>query len=648
MKKTKKSTSWRIILLSLLFCVCPVIPEQARAQQTGQRTGDKIPGVPDGYTIVEGDIQMPIAVVNAMRSQAQLKPNAPQASFNIKLWPNGLVPYRFEDFCAATSTCSGALPSGCVSAANQIAMRNAMDLIEAAANVRFRRCVNNDCRGGDHILIRDSTNDTTAGPNNACQNASGNSSAVGRQGDRQILNIVSWTGTGSQFVIVHELMHALGFFHEHQRPDRDTYVNVIAFCNNVQGGCMGGTYTSNFPTKDGALIYGYYDFDSVMHYGQCAFSRNTNCPTASPVFPDGGITIQVKAPYNTQTSPGGVAWPLAIGQLTHLSYLDRITLSFLYPRGDFRFVDASINLPPPFRQNGSFGLPYQNLSTGVTATPGGGTLWIQPGTYTDARLFNKQMNLRAPLGGVIINPRQGAFNSTLAAVSAASYNGELAVESIAAAFGANLAAGTAVATSLPLPTTLAGATVKVKDAAGVERDAPLFFVSPSQINYQIPAGTSVGVAGVAVYNGNNIAAAGEIPVVTASPGLFSANASGQGLPAAVLLRARGEAQTIEQVARFDQTQNGFVPVPIDLGPEGDQVFLILFGTGFRAPDLSSGVTISIGGEESEVLYAGPAPGFAGLDQANVRVPRSLAGKGLVSILLTADNRAANAVTVNVR
>lgn len=608
---------------------------------------DKIPGVPDGYTIVEGDIQMPIAVVNAMRSQGRTEPNAPQALFNLKLWPNGIVFFRFEDFCAATSTCAGAMPSGCVSAANQAIMINAMRMVinevkaASGANVDFKQCQNNDCRGGDHILIRDSSNDTTAGPNNACQSAAANNSPVGRQGDRQILNIVSWTGTGSQFVIAHELMHALGVFHEHQRSDRDTYVNIKDFCKNVQGGCMGNIYKGNFPIETDAIAYGYYDFDSVMHYGQCAFSNNPNCPTTSPAFPDGGITIRVNEPYRTQ-------WQGAIGQRARLSYLDRMTLSFLYSRGDFRFVYADVKLTFPFKENGSFLFPYKNLSTGVTATPPRGTLWIQPGTYTDARLFNKPMTLRAPLGGVIINPRQGAFNQTLAAVSAASYNGELAVESIAAAFGENLANSTAAATSQPLPTTLAGVTVKVKDAAGVERDAPLFFVSPGQINYQVPAGTSVGVAGIAVYNGATVAAAGEIPVVAASPGLFTANASGQGVPAAVVLRVRGETQTLEPVARFDQTLQRFVPAPIDLGPTGDQVFLILFGSGFRSPDITSPIVVSIGGEESEVLFAGAAPGFAGLDQANVRVPRSLAGKGEVSVSLTADNRSANAVTINIR
>jgi hypothetical protein len=80
------------------------------------------------------------------------------------------------------------------------------------------------------------------------------------------------------------------------------------------------------------------------------------------------------------------------------------------------------------------------------------------------------MAIRAPRGGVNIRARPTVAGSALTSLSAASYNGELARESIAAAFGENLASEIAVANSLPLPTTLAGVTVKVKDSAGVERN----------------------------------------------------------------------------------------------------------------------------------------------------------------------------------
>jgi uncharacterized protein (TIGR03437 family) len=623
-----------MLVLCILVCLCSATLRPAHSQ-TSRQPEEHIPGVPAGYTIVDGDIQMPISVVNELRLQAEKTPTTPRAAFTTQLWPGGIIPFQFETNCTATSTCSGAPRSGCVSAANRAAMRAAMQVLELAANVDFQECTNNRC-SGNFVHIRDSTNDTTVGSGNSCTNAARNSSPVGRRGGQQNINIVNWD---VQFIMVHELMHTLGFFHEHERPDRDTYVDVASLCGNVRGGCTGSTYTGQFGLESAATSYGDYDFDSVMHYGQCSFSRNTNCPATSPAFPDGGITIRVKAPYNTQ-------WQTAIGQRSRLSDLDRLTLSLLYSRPNWRFVDATYT-GQRGASDGTFLRPYQSLATGINATPTWGVLWIQPGTYFASQI-TKRITMRAPLGGVTIRRRQGVAEETLAAISAASYNGELSSESIAAAFGENLASGTASATSLPLPTTLGGVTVKVRDSEGVERDAPLFFVSPGQINYLVPAGTSVGMAGVAVFNGSSVVANGTIPITSTAPGLFTANADGEGVPAAVLLRVRGDAQIVEPLARYDEEQKRIVPVPIDLGPESDHVFLILFGTGFRSADSQTAVTVMIGEERAEVLFAGATSGFAGLDQANVLLPRSLAGKGEVSIQLAADNRAANAVTINVR
>ncbi len=237
--------------------------------------------------------------------------------------------------------------------------------------------------------------------------------------------------------------------------------------------------------------------------------------------------------------------------------------------------------------------------------------------------------------------------NTVSTLSAASYRAEVASEAMAAAFGANFAANAVAATTLPLPTTLAGVTVKVRDIAGVERNAPLFFVSPGQINYLIPAGTLNGAATLTVSSNGQARAIGAAQVATVAPGVFAANANGQGVAAAVVLRIRSDgAQTFEPVARFDTAQNRFVAVPIELGPETDQVFLLLFGTGWRNRSALSSVTASLGGVSAGVEYAGPQGDFAGLDQVNLRVPRTLAGRGEVNVALLVDGKAANVVTVS--
>lgn len=237
----------------------------------------------------------------------------------------------------------------------------------------------------------------------------------------------------------------------------------------------------------------------------------------------------------------------------------------------------------------------------------------------------------------------------VAAVSAASFGGTLTSESIAALFGMNLANNNASATTLPLPTTLGGVAVKVKDNLGTERDAGLFFAGKGQINYLMPANTAAGLATVTVLRDGTAIASGNVPVDTVAPALFSANSNGAGIAAAVLVRIKANGdRTFETISQFDQAQNRQVATPIDLGAETDQLILVLFGTGLRANTALSTTTCQIGGTSAEVLFTGAVPGFAGLDQVNVRIPRSLAGRGNVNVALTIATKAANTVSINVR
>jgi uncharacterized protein (TIGR03437 family) len=238
---------------------------------------------------------------------------------------------------------------------------------------------------------------------------------------------------------------------------------------------------------------------------------------------------------------------------------------------------------------------------------------------------------------------------TVASVSAASFAGaELAPESIIAAFGDRLATQVQLANGLPLPTQLAGTTVKVRDSGGVERSAPLFFVAPAQINYLVPVGTAVGPATVTATSSDGTISVGPATIVAVAPGLFTANASGQGVAAAVVLRVKENgSQSFEPVAQLD-AQNHLVPVPIDLGPTTDDLYLILYGTGIRFHSSLATTAATIGGAASEVLYAGPAEGYVGLDQVNLHIPRSLVGHGVLNVSLIADGKAANTVTIQIK
>lgn len=237
----------------------------------------------------------------------------------------------------------------------------------------------------------------------------------------------------------------------------------------------------------------------------------------------------------------------------------------------------------------------------------------------------------------------------VASVSAASFaaGASLAPETITAAFGSGLSQNIAVAATVPLPTTLDNTQLIVRDAFGIERPAPLFFVSPTQINYLLPQGLFPGAATVFVRRASDDIAQGTITVETSAPSLFAANANGQGVAAAVVLRVRNGQQSYEPVSR---AENGAqVAIPIDLGPESDAVYLLLFGTGFRGFVPPSALVVTLGGTPVPMLGYAAVDGFAGLDQCNIGpLPRSFTGRGNLNVVLTAGTKTTNTVNINIK
>jgi hypothetical protein len=288
--------------------------------------------------VIEGDILVPIVAIESV--------------FVTDFWTNGVIPYEFDSN---------------VSAANRTRMLAAMAEWEAVANVHF--IVQDDYSNYIHI-----------------QNSTENTSAVGMKGGEQVINIANW---GWKFIMAHELGHALGFWHEQTAHDRDTYVTI-------EEGRIEDGKEHNFEKHDDAGVYGPYDFNSVMHYGQCAFSTCANCGSD----PNNCRTITVKSPWDTE-------WQNVIGQRTSLSKIDQLTMSFLYPESNWVFVNGTYTSAPPCdgdEELGTFFKPYCSFPSGAGGVPDGGTVIIQPGTYSSVGVYTKAMTLRAPLGGVILGP----------------------------------------------------------------------------------------------------------------------------------------------------------------------------------------------------------------------------------------------------
>jgi uncharacterized protein (TIGR03437 family) len=301
------------------------------------------------------------------------------------------------------------------------------------------------------------------------------------------------------------------------------------------------------------------------------------------------------------------------------------------------------------------GILYIGTDIGVFQTTDGGGTWIRLGNGMP-RVASYMVRYQAATRSLVVATHgRGMFRLKLlqpeTTVSAASFErSALAVEGIVSAFGSDLADRTETAGTIPLPTRLGGASVRIADSTGLERLAPLFAVSKQQINYQIPPDISPGPITVTIAKEDNATAFGIERVSSVAPSIFTANANGIGVAAGVAVLVRNGTQTFLPIARFDNTLNPpqFVPEPIDLGNPNDQVVLVLFATGARRRSDLSAAKASIGGLELQPAFLGPAPGFVGLDQCNIPLSRTLAGRNVVDVTLRADGVGSNIVKVAIK
>jgi uncharacterized protein (TIGR03437 family) len=239
----------------------------------------------------------------------------------------------------------------------------------------------------------------------------------------------------------------------------------------------------------------------------------------------------------------------------------------------------------------------------------------------------------------------------LTIVSAASYRGgAVAPDSIAAAFGRAFADSVLLPEAGTLPTILGGLSVELLDAAGSPHQARIFFVSPGQINFLVPAQAAPGHATITIRGPNSLEVSAPVQIAAVAPGIFTAEASGRGVAAALLTRIRKDgSQETQLVFRYDEAQRRIVPEPIEMQrPEDTSMILLLFGTGIRGNSGLHNVSAQIASRIVEALYAGPQGEFNGLDQVNVRFSSEESFDGEQTVQLIADGRAANPVTLTFR
>ncbi len=329
-------------------------------------------------------------------------------------------------------------------------------------------------------------------------------------------------------------------------------------------------------------------------------------------------------------------WPMPIHQLL---VANNVTAFFhghdhLYAKQDLDGIVYQEG-PQPSAKNtnlGSRGTDYGYVKGTILGGAGYMRIQVSPAnvkaeyvqTWTPANANASRTN-----GMVADSYTISARKTNLKLTSAASYSGgTVAAESIVAAFGQALPNGP----------------VTVKDSAGTSRKADVIAAASTQLNLVVPPGTAPGRAEVSLPN-----ALGDILVDTVAPGVFSANADGKGVAAAIATHVKADGtQTTELVFLCGTTAGSCVSTPVDLGLSTDQVYLSLYGTGIRNRAGLQDVTATVGGQNAEVQFAGAQKDFVGLDQVNIGIPHSLSGKGEVPVVITVAGHNANSVTVNIR
>jgi len=211
-----------------------------------------------------------------------------------------------------------------------------------------------------------------------------------------------------------------------------------------------------------------------------------------------------------------------------------------------------------------------------------------------------------------------------------------------------LADSEASASSATLPTKLGGTSVNLKDSSGATLACGLYYASKSQINLVVPDKAARGAATLTISRDSGTSTTGNITIDSVAPGLFSMGTSGVGAIIGLRVNAAGQRSDVP-VFRYDSNKAQFSTTPIDLGPVGDQVYLSLYGTGFRGFSSATAITATIAGATVPVMGAAAQPQFAGVDQINIGpLPRTLIGKGDTTIVLRVDGKQSNSVTVGIK
>jgi uncharacterized protein (TIGR03437 family) len=354
-----------------------------------------------------------------------------------------------------------------------------------------------------------------------------------------------------------------------------------------------------------------------------AVTSHSTPTTCTPSVLDGSITSQSLSGFQTVV---GQPTPLQVTIFDNCgNNLNSGTVVASFSSGD-----SEVPLNPLGAGQWAATWVPSNASTSATITLQG---------VSDSGLFGSGV-----LQGVVTASTSTPIINSSGVVNAASSTPVIAPGSFISIYGANMAGSNTLASTTPLPDSLGSAQAFLGGES-----LPLQFSGAKQINAVVPYDIPVNsFQQVIVQTGNALSQPQPVLIAAAAPGVFTQNQSGNG-PGAILVQHRGSSTSA-------------MNTPSNPAKAGDALLIFCTGLGTVTPKVSAGsiapasppakidnpVTVSVGGENATVLFAGLAPGFVGLYQMNVTVPAGIAASDTVPVVLTAGSISSVPVTVAIQ
>jgi uncharacterized protein (TIGR03437 family) len=393
------------------------------------------------------------------------------------------------------------------------------------------------------------------------------------------------------------------------------------------------------------------DGASNLYVADTGSNRALVFPNTSVAPAAGAVATLVigQSSFSASSATGTFRSPVDVG-------VDSSGNIFVSDSGNNRVLSyqSLVFLPPTgATATGVIGQPTLTSTTPNWDSPGNGlassdSLYSPSGLYVD-----RQDTLYV---GDVGNNRVLQFLKPGAVVNAATYQAGVPVAqgSLAVMFGSNLAGNVAQSSTPPWQTTLENRQITIDD----QTLSPIYYMSPTQANFQIPSNAALGTQRVALRLGDTgeLVAGGNLLISATSPGLFTANQSGSGQAAVynqdnTINSASNPAPVGSTVSLYGTGQGQVSPAVQDGTAAGTSPlsYTIAVPTANSTTCFVSqpSMCVAVGSNFANVQYSGLAPGFVGLWQINVTIPQGTPS-GAVGVRVVINSTSSNLVTIAVR